>query len=337
MDETLVIPGLVAVFVLVGTVFYFLLGSSGEKTKKLPVTLQDPTVKYPLPLIRKEEISHDTKKFRFGLPSASHILGLPVGQHVYLSAKVNGVLAVRAYTPVSSDEHQGYVDLVVKVYYKNTHPSFPDGGKMSQYLDGMTIGDTIDFRGPNGLLVYKGNGQFAIRPDKKSEPKVRKFKHVGMIAGGTGITPMLQLIRSISSDSTDDTKCSLIFANQTEKDILLREELEEVKKNHPERLQLWFTLDKPPQTILSKAVQFNLEEVKECRTKVKELERRYEQLTKDNYDLKESVRLSVRMAAFTLLRYCRGRIGLKLNKQARQTFFRGPRGYIEGRRIGDAK
>lgn len=247
MDETLVIPGLVAVFVLVGTVFYFLLGSSGEKTKKLPVTLQDPTVKYPLPLIRKEEISHDTKKFRFGLPSGSHILGLPVGQHVYLSAKVNGVLAVRAYTPVSSDEHQGYVDLVVKVYYKNTHPSFPDGGKMSQYLDGMTIGDTIDFRGPNGLLVYKGNGQFAIRPDKKSEPKVRKFKHVGMIAGGTGITPMLQLIRSISSDSTDNTKCSLIFANQTEKDILLREELEEVKRNHPERLQLWFTLDKPPQ------------------------------------------------------------------------------------------
>ncbi|KAL4004144.1 ubiquitin-conjugating enzyme E2 D [Sarotherodon galilaeus] len=247
MDETLVIPVLLAVVAVVGTVFYFLLDSSGEKKKKLPVTLQDPTVKYPLPLIRKEEISHDTKKFRFGLPSGSHILGLPVGQHVYLSAKVNGALVVRAYTPVSSDEHQGYVDLVVKVYYKNTHPSFPDGGKMSQYLDSMTIGDTIDFRGPNGLLVYKGNGQFAIRPDKKSEPKVRKFKHVGMIAGGTGITPMLQLIRRISSDPNDNTKCSLIFANQTEKDILLREELEEVKKNHPERLQLWFTLDKPPQ------------------------------------------------------------------------------------------
>lgn len=48
--------------------------------------------------------------------------------------------------------------------------------------------------------------------------------------------------------------------------------------------------------ILSKAVQFNLEEVKECRQKVKELERRYEQLTKDNYDLKESVRLSVHFA-----------------------------------------
>lgn len=29
---------------------------------------------------------------------------------------------------------------------------------MSQYLDNMTIGDTIDFRGPNGLLVYKASG-----------------------------------------------------------------------------------------------------------------------------------------------------------------------------------
>lgn len=38
------------------------------------------------------------------------------GQHVYLSAKVNGSLVVRAYTPVSSDEDQGYVDLVVKVF-----------------------------------------------------------------------------------------------------------------------------------------------------------------------------------------------------------------------------
>ncbi|XP_026167374.1 NADH-cytochrome b5 reductase 2 [Mastacembelus armatus] len=248
MDQGLINPVVAAVCVVVVTVLYFLLrGSAGEKKKKLPVTLQDPMVKYPLPLLNKVEISHDTKKFRFGLPTGAHILGLPVGQHVYLSAKVNGSLVVRAYTPVSSNEDQGYVDLVVKVYYRNRHPSYPEGGKMSQYLDSMAIGDTIDFRGPNGLLVYNGNGQFSIRPDKKSDPKVRKFKHVGMIAGGTGITPMLQLIRRITSDPSDNTKCSLIFANQTENDILLREELKEVKKNHPDKVNLWFTLDKPPQ------------------------------------------------------------------------------------------
>uniref|UniRef100_A0A3Q3XMS2 NADH-cytochrome b5 reductase n=1 Tax=Mola mola TaxID=94237 RepID=A0A3Q3XMS2_MOLML len=238
------IPVVATVSVVVVTAVYFLL--QGEKKKKLPITLQDPMVKYPLRLVDKQEISHDTKKFRFGLPSLTHILGLPVGQHVYLSAKVNGGLVVRAYTPVSSDEDQGFVDLVIKVYYKNSHPSYPEGGKMSQYLDNMAIGDTIDFRGPNGLLVYNGNGRISIRADKKSEPKARSFKHIGMIAGGTGITPMLQLIRRITSDPTDKTQCSLIFANQTEKDILLREELEEVKRNHPDRVQLWFTLDKPP-------------------------------------------------------------------------------------------
>lgn len=33
---------------------------------------------------------------------------------------------------------------------------------MSQYLDNMAIGDSIDFRGPNGLLVYKGNGMMCL-------------------------------------------------------------------------------------------------------------------------------------------------------------------------------
>lgn len=30
---------------------------------------------------------------------------------------------------------------------------------MSQYLESLKIGDYIDFRGPSGLLVYKGKGQ----------------------------------------------------------------------------------------------------------------------------------------------------------------------------------
>lgn len=47
-----------------------------------------------------------------------------------------------------------------QVYYKN--PTYPAGGKMSQYLDNMAIGDAIDFRGPNGLLVYKGNGELGL-------------------------------------------------------------------------------------------------------------------------------------------------------------------------------
>ncbi|KYO26353.1 NADH-cytochrome b5 reductase 3 [Alligator mississippiensis] len=211
------------------------------------ITLQDPEVKYALRLIDKEEVSHDTRRFRFALPTREHILGLPIGQHIYLSTRIDGNLVIRPYTPVSSDDDKGFVDLVVKIYFRGVHPKFPDGGKMSQYLDSLKIGDTIDFRGPSGLLVYQGKGKFAIRPDKKSEPVTRTVKYVGMIAGGTGITPMLQLIRAIMKDKDDPTVCNLLFANQTEKDILLRPELEEVRVEYPDRFNLWYTLDRAPE------------------------------------------------------------------------------------------
>uniref|UniRef100_A0A2K6S0V8 cytochrome-b5 reductase n=1 Tax=Saimiri boliviensis boliviensis TaxID=39432 RepID=A0A2K6S0V8_SAIBB len=173
------------------------------------ITLERTDVKYPLRLIDREIISHDTRLFRFALQSPQHILGLPVGQN----------LVIRPYTPVSSDDDKGFMDLVIKVYFKDTHPKFPTGGKMSQYLE-----NTIEFPGPNGLLVYQGKGKFAIRPDKKFNPVIKTVKSVGMIAGGTGITLMLQVIRAIMKDPDDHTVWHLLFAHQTEKDTLLRPE-----------------------------------------------------------------------------------------------------------------
>lgn len=56
---------------------------------------------------------------------------------------------------------------------------------------------------------------------------------------------MLQLVRHITKDPHDNTKMALLFANQTEKDILLRNELEEVAAKHPDQFKLWFTVDTP--------------------------------------------------------------------------------------------
>lgn len=55
------------------------------------------------------------RKFVFELPSKAHILGLPVGKHVFLSANIDGKLVVRPYTPVTSDDDKGHMDLVIKV------------------------------------------------------------------------------------------------------------------------------------------------------------------------------------------------------------------------------
>lgn len=211
-----------------------------------PKLLEDPEQKYNVKLIEREEVSHDTRRFRFELPSKHHVLGLPIGQHVYLSATINDQLVIRPYTPVSSDDDKGYFELVIKVYFKNVHPKFPDGGKMSQHLESLKIGDTILVRGPSGLLEYHGKGNFAIKPDKKAQPKKRTFKKVSMVAGGTGIAPMLQIIRDILKKSnSDQTELALLFANQTEKDILLRNELEKLAAEHPKQFKIWYTLDRP--------------------------------------------------------------------------------------------
>ncbi|KAJ8395393.1 hypothetical protein AAFF_G00033780 [Aldrovandia affinis] len=231
--------------ILLSTVIILGIYFLGKKKTPL-VTLLDPTVKYQLRLIDKETISHDTRRFRFALPSLEHILGLPVGKHVYLSARIDGKLVVRPYTPVSSDDDKGFVDLVVKIYFKNVNPKFPEGGKMSQYLESLQLEDVVDFRGPGGLLEYKGQGQFVVQPDKQSSGEMKTASSLGLIAGGTGITPMLQLVRAILKDPNDTTTCNLLFANQTEKDILLRDELEEIEARHPDRFKLWFTVDQAP-------------------------------------------------------------------------------------------
>nr|CAG4644227.1 EOG090X0BKI [Lepidurus arcticus] len=224
--------------------------NSNDSAKKRtnPVALQDPKTKYPLKLIEKHVISHDTRRFRFALPSSEHVLGLPVGQHVYLSARIGGQLVIRPYTPVTSDDDKGYMDLVVKVYFRNVHPKFPEGGKLSQYLESLPIGEVVDVRGPSGLLVYEGKSRFAIKTEKKAPASLVQASKLNMISGGTGITPMLQLIRQILKDPEDKTEMALLFANQTPSDILLKEELEEACDKNPHRLKLWYTVDRPDES-----------------------------------------------------------------------------------------
>lgn len=79
-------------------------------------------------LIEKEEVSHDVRRFRFELPSAKHIIGLPIGQHISLKYVDNeGKDVIRSYTPVSSDDDKGIVDFIIKVYFRDSNPRFPDG------------------------------------------------------------------------------------------------------------------------------------------------------------------------------------------------------------------
>jgi nitrate reductase (NAD(P)H) len=193
-----------------------------------------------MPLIEKIVVSPDTRIFRFGLPSPTMKLGLPTGMHIFLKAQWKGETVMRPYTPMTDDNTGGHVDFLVKVYFANTHPRFPDGGKMSQQLDSMQIGDTIDAKGPLGEFNYQGDGAFTWHD------KPQTCTHISMIAGGTGLTPCWQVANAVLRDPADKTKVSLLYANQTPGDILAREQLDQLAKDHPDRFKLWYTVDRVP-------------------------------------------------------------------------------------------
>jgi len=193
-----------------------------------------------LPLVEKIVVSADTRIFRFGLPSPSMRLGLPTGMHMLLKAKINEESVMRAYSPMTDDDTVGHVDLLIKVYFAGVHPAFPKGGKMSQHLESMKIGDTIDVKGPVGDFVYKGKGHFTWKG------KPRSCNQISMVAGGTGLTPCYQVLNAVLRDPEDKTQVCLLYANRSPDDILAREELEKLAAAHPDRFKLSYTVDKKP-------------------------------------------------------------------------------------------
>ncbi|KAF9438194.1 hypothetical protein BGZ76_009292 [Entomortierella beljakovae] len=199
----------------------------------------DPKKWQDVTLVKKVSLTHNTRLFRFALGHPLQTLGLPLGKHIFLKVKSNNTPAVRAYTPTSIPQQQGYVDLVVKVYFKDTDPRFPAGGVVSQHLNSMEIGEKIAIKGPTGSFTYDGLGQYTHASGRSG-----KCLQVGMICGGTGLTPMYQLLQAVSLDKANDpTKLSLIFGNRTEDDILMRKEVDDVGKElGRDRFRLWHVL-----------------------------------------------------------------------------------------------
>ena len=59
------------------------------------------------------------------------------------------------------------------------------------------------------------------------------------IAGGSGLTPMLQVAQEVTRNPEDKTEVTLVFANVSEDDILLRKELDDMAKKHKNFKVCW--------------------------------------------------------------------------------------------------
>ncbi|KAK6460820.1 NADH-cytochrome b5 reductase 2 [Scheffersomyces coipomensis] len=176
-----------------------------------------------LKLIKSIDLTKDTKHLYFELKDKDDVSGL-ITASLLLTKFVTpkGSNVIRPYTPVSDLEQKGVIEFVVKKY---------EGGKMSSHIHDLKPNDTLSFKGP--IVKWKW------------EPN--QFKQISLIGGGTGITPLYQLVDEITKNPKDNTKIDLFYGSLTEEDILLKKELDAIASKH-NQLKIHYFVDKATPT-----------------------------------------------------------------------------------------
>ena len=215
---------------------------------------------YGWQLLTKRKTTHDACVLTFALPKAlgSRPFGLPdvTGAAFHTGVKLRhtttdeaGKLLVKekSYSPTSwpgSDT----MELLVKSY-----PLAPHGG-FGAFLCSLQPGE-------EAAMAVKPVREVLGAVDVSS----RRFAEIGMVAGGTGIAPFVQIVRSLlegnqgNVSNADDVnrrieanpviqppKLRLLFVNRRMEDILMKEELDALAESHGDKLQITYSLTQPP-------------------------------------------------------------------------------------------
>ena len=145
------------------------------------------------------------------------------GQFLTLMATVNGKDVRRAYSLCSSP----FVDADMAVMVKRV-----DNGLMSNWLpDNLKPGQK--------LKVMEPMGQFTTEFSKDNK------RHFVMFGGGSGITPMMSIIKSTLTQEPESI-CSLIYCNRDIDSIIFRDELSKLETKYEGRLHVIHVLDNAP-------------------------------------------------------------------------------------------
>jgi ring-1,2-phenylacetyl-CoA epoxidase subunit PaaE len=145
------------------------------------------------------------------------------GQFLTLITTLNGKEVRRAYSLCSSP----FVDADLAVSVKRV-----DKGLLSNWLpDNLKVGQT--------LKVMEPMGQFTTEFDKT------KKRHLVLFAGGSGITPMMSIIKSLLSQEPDSV-CSLIYCNRDVESIIFKNQFDEMQTQYEGRLHVIHILDNAP-------------------------------------------------------------------------------------------
>jgi len=175
-----------------------------------------------------QELHDGVLLITFATHRAGRAINLPCGKHIRLHYnEVDGGQVKRPYTPIRYRD-PGSFQILMKCY--------PDG-KMGSYLKKKKAGDQVLISGPVGGMSYLGAGVF-------KSPKVEiKVSCLCLVAGGTGLTPMFQIVDEVFHNKSDKLKVYLLYAASTEDDIYLQKELSFY--NRDDRIHIAYCVSNP--------------------------------------------------------------------------------------------
>ena len=134
--------------------------------------------------------------------------GFRAGQFVRVGVEIDGVRRTRTYSPASCDHDSRTLELTVTVH--------PDGLVSRHLHESLKPGDVVHLGDAAGDFVLP-----TLRP-----------KRIALISGGSGITPVLSMLRTLCAEGYDGEIAFIHYA-RTAADWLYKREVEALAVTHP--------------------------------------------------------------------------------------------------------
>ena len=174
--------------------------------------------------LRVREVKPDTDEavlVSFDVPpELSETFAFKPGQYLTLRQDIAGEDLRRSYSICAGSD-----DPALQVGVRRV-----DGGKFSSWINGeLKAGDVIQ--------VYPPQGRFHVKPTRE-----RNRHYVG-IAGGSGITPVLSIMKTVLAHEPA-SRFTLIYANRRFASTMFKEEIEDLKNKHLTRLSVHYVFSR---------------------------------------------------------------------------------------------
>jgi len=176
---------------------------------------------YSIPVKDIYKETDDCSVVTFDIPeNLTDTFAFRQGQHLTLKAMINGEDTRRSYSLCSSP-----IDKQWQVAVKEI-----PGGVFSTYVNRkLKKGDVLELMAPSGTFGVE------VAPET---PKNYLF-----FAAGSGITPVLSMIRTHLASESEAT-CKLFYVNRTAKSIIFKEQLEQLRNRYFGRFEIYYFLTK---------------------------------------------------------------------------------------------